>query len=70
MDIFNDEMVRVILHMASDVTNYGCIPIFVITSPRVSSEDLEPPVEIKTSFRANMSAPDIEEVLPRMTPLQ
>ena len=70
MHIFNDEMVRVVLHMASDVTNYGCIPIFVTTSPRVSSKDLEPPVKIETSFRTNMSATDIEEVLPRMTSLQ
>ena len=30
MDIFNDEMVKVVLHIASDVVNYGCIPIFVI----------------------------------------
>ena len=45
MNIFNDEMVRVVLHMASDVANYGCIPIFVTTSPRVPSEDLEPHVE-------------------------
>ena len=28
MDIFND-----VLHMASDVINYECIPIFVTTSP-------------------------------------
>ncbi|KAH9723843.1 SWIM-type domain-containing protein [Citrus sinensis] len=61
MDIFNDEMVRVVLHMASDVANYGCIHIFVTTSPRVPSEDLEPPVETETFFRANMSGLDIEE---------
>ena len=50
MDIFNDEIVRVVLHMASDVANYGCIHIFVTTSPRVPSEDLEPPVETETSL--------------------
>ena len=71
IDIFNDEMVRVILHMASDVANYGCIHIFVTTSLRVPSEYLEPLVETKTFFIANMSAPDIEEeVLPKMTSLQ
>lgn len=45
MDIFNDEIVKVVLHMASDVVNYGCIPIFVTTSSRVDYQDLEPPVE-------------------------
>ena len=45
IDIFNDEIVRVVLHMASDVANYECIPIFVATSPRALNEDLEPPVE-------------------------
>ena len=35
MDIFNDEIVKVVLHMASDVVNYGYIPIFVTTSPWV-----------------------------------
>ena len=71
IDIFNDKMVRVVLHMASDVANYGCIPIFVTTSPRVPSEDLEPLVETETSFIANIYAPDIEkEVLPKMTSLQ
>ena len=64
-------MVRVVLHMASDLANYGCISIFVTTSPRVPSKDLEPPIETKTSFRANMSRSDIEEeVLPRTTLLQ
>ena len=29
MDIFNDEMVKVVLYMASNVVNYGCIPIFL-----------------------------------------
>ena len=53
------------------MANYRCILIFVTTSSRVMSEDLEPPVETKTSFRANMYDPNIkEEVLPRMTPLQ
>ncbi|KAH9688588.1 SWIM-type domain-containing protein [Citrus sinensis] len=71
MDIFDDEMVRVVLHMASDVANFGCIPIFVITSPRVSSEGIEPHVDTETSFRANMSGPDNEEeVLPRTISLQ
>ncbi|KAH9756754.1 pentatricopeptide repeat-containing protein [Citrus sinensis] len=65
MDIFNDEMVNVVLHMASDVVNYGCIPIFVTTYPRVPAENPEPLVESETSFRANESVPDIEEdVLP------
>ena len=71
MDIFDDEIVRVVLHMASDVANSGCIPIFVTTSPQVPSEDLEPPVETEISFKINMSGPDIkEEVLLRMTSLQ
>ena len=33
MGIFDDEKVRVVLHMASDVANFGCISIFVTTSP-------------------------------------
>lgn len=71
MDIFDDEMVRVVLHMASNVANYRCIPIFVTTSPRVPSQDVELHVETKTSFRANMSNPDNEEkVLPRTMSLQ
>ena len=71
MDIFDDEIVRVVLHMASNVANYGCIPIFVTTSPRVPSEDVEPPVETETSFRVNMSGPhNKEEVLPRTMSLQ
>ncbi|KAH9800424.1 SWIM-type domain-containing protein [Citrus sinensis] len=71
MDIFDDEMVRVVLHMASDVANFGCIPIFVTTSPRVSSEGIEPHVDTETSFRTNMSGPDNdEEVLPRTISLQ
>ncbi|XP_024043035.1 uncharacterized protein LOC112099797 [Citrus clementina] len=64
-------MVRVVLHMASDVANFGCIPIFVTTSPRVPSEGIEPHVDTETSFRANMSGPDNnEEVLPRTISLQ
>ncbi|KAH9779504.1 SWIM-type domain-containing protein [Citrus sinensis] len=71
MDICDDEMVRVMLHMASDVANFGCIPIFVTTSPRVLSEGIEPHVDTETSFRANMSGPDNdEEVLPRTISLQ
>ncbi|KAH9802359.1 SWIM-type domain-containing protein [Citrus sinensis] len=71
MDICDDEMVRVVLHMASDVANFGCIPIFVTTSPRVLSEGIEPHVDTETSFRANMSGPDNdEEVLPRTISLQ
>ncbi|KAH9655138.1 SWIM-type domain-containing protein [Citrus sinensis] len=71
MDIFNDEIVKVVLHMASDVVNYGCIPIFVTTSSRVDYQDLEPPVETETSFRANVSVPDSEEeVLPQTLSLQ
>ena len=60
MDIFNDKIVKVVLHMASDVVNYGCIPIFVTTSPRVDYQDVEPPVETETSFKANVSVPDSE----------
>ncbi|KAH9671275.1 SWIM-type domain-containing protein [Citrus sinensis] len=71
MDICDDEMVRVVLHMASDVANFGCIPIFVTTSPRVPSEGIEPHVDTETSFRANMYGPDNdEEVLPRTISLQ
>ncbi|XP_052298607.1 uncharacterized protein LOC127902730 [Citrus sinensis] len=71
MDIFNDEIVNVVLHMASDVVNYGCIPIFVTTHPRVSAENPEPLVESKSSFRANESVPDIEEeVLPQQMSFQ
>ncbi|KAH9763824.1 SWIM-type domain-containing protein [Citrus sinensis] len=71
MDICDDEMVRVVLHMASDVANFGCIPIFVTTSPRVLSEGIEPHVDTETSFRANMSGLDNdEEVLPRTISLQ
>ena len=66
MNTFNDEMVKVVLYMASDVVNYGCIPIFVTTSPRVLAENPEPLVESETSFRANESIHDIEEeVLPQ-----
>ena len=32
MNIFNDEIVKVVLHMASDVVNYGCILIFITTN--------------------------------------
>ncbi|KAH9681072.1 SWIM-type domain-containing protein [Citrus sinensis] len=64
-------MVRVVLHMAFNVANFGCIPIFVTTSPRVPSEGIEPHVDTETSFRANMSGPDNEEeVLPRTISLQ
>ena len=71
MDIFNDKMVKVVLHMASNVVNYGCISIFVTTSPRVPAQDYEPLVETKTSFRANDSVSDIEEeVLPQQILLQ
>ncbi|KAH9748930.1 ATP synthase mitochondrial f1 complex assembly factor 1 [Citrus sinensis] len=71
MDIFNDEIVKAVLHMASDVVNYGCIPIFVTTSPRFDYQDLEPPVETETSFRENVSVLDSEEdVLPQTLSLQ
>ncbi|KAH9661359.1 SWIM-type domain-containing protein [Citrus sinensis] len=71
MDICDDEMVRVVLHMASDVANFGCIRIFVTTSPQVPSEGIEPHVDTETSFRANMSGPDNdEEVLQRTISLQ
>ena len=45
MDIFDDKMVRVVLHMASNVAKFECIPIFVTTSPRVPSEGIEPHVD-------------------------
>ncbi|KAH9794536.1 SWIM-type domain-containing protein [Citrus sinensis] len=71
MDIFNDEMVNVVMYMASDVVNYGCIPIFVTTHPRVLIENPEPLVESESSFRANESVPDIEEeVLPQQISFQ
>ena len=60
MDIFDDEMMRVVLHMTSNVPNYGCILIFITTSPRVPSEDVEPHIETETSFIANMSGLDNE----------
>ena len=66
MDIFNDEMVKVVLHMTFDVVNYGCIPIFVTTFPRVPVKNHELLVESETLFRANDSVLDIEEeVLPQ-----
>ena len=71
INIFNDEIVNVVLHMASDVVNYGCIPIFVTTYPRVPAENLEPLMESETSFRANKFVPDIEEeVLPQQMSFQ
>ena len=71
IDIFDDEIVRVVLHMASNVANFGCIPIFVTTLSRVPSEGIEPHVDIETSFRVNMSGPDNEEeVLPKTISLQ
>ena len=71
MDIFNDEMVNVVLHMASDVVNYRCISIFVTTSPQVLAKNHEPLVETETSFRANDYVPDIEEnVLPQQMSFQ
>ena len=51
IDIFNDEMVKVVLHIASDVVNYRCISIFVTITPQVPTQDLEPLVKTKTSFR-------------------
>ncbi|KAH9659886.1 SWIM-type domain-containing protein [Citrus sinensis] len=54
MDIFNDEMVNVVLHMASDVVNYGCIPIVVTTHPRVPAENPEPLVESETDVEDNV----------------
>ena len=53
MDIFHDEMVKVVLHMTFDVINYRCIPVFVTISTRVSAQDPEPLVEIEISFRVN-----------------
>lgn len=66
MNIFNDKMVNVVLHIAFDVTNYGCTSLFITTSGRVLSQDLEQLVEIETFFRANISILNIDkEVLPR-----
>ena len=45
MDIFNDEIIKVVLQMASDVVNYGCIPVFVTISPRIQNQDVEPLVK-------------------------
>ena len=42
MDIFNNEIVKVVLHIASDVVNCRCISIFVTITPRVLTQDLEP----------------------------
>ena len=71
IDIFNDEMVNVVLHMTSDVVNYGCIPIFVTTYSRVPGENPEPLVESEISFRVNKFVPDIEEdVLPQQMSFQ
>ena len=33
IDIFNDVMIKVVLHMAYDVAIYGCILVFVTRSP-------------------------------------
>lgn len=55
-----DILVEVVLHMASDVVDYGCILIFFTTSPRVPAQDHKPLVETETSFRSNDSVPDIE----------
>ncbi|KAH9676795.1 SWIM-type domain-containing protein [Citrus sinensis] len=49
------------MEYVNDVANFGCIPIFVTTSPRVPSEGIEPHVDTETSFRANMSGPDNDE---------
>ena len=58
INIFDDEMVRVVLHMASNVDNFGYIPIFVTTSPRVLSEGIKSHVDTEISFRANISCPN------------
>lgn len=50
MNIFNNEIVKVVLHMAFIVVNYACIIIFVTKSPQVLNQGLEPVVKIKTSF--------------------
>ena len=57
MDIFDDEMVRIVLNMASNVANFRCIPIFFTTSPRALSKYIEPHVDTEISFRANTSGP-------------
>lgn len=50
MNIFNNEIVKVVLHMAFIVVNYACIIIFVTKSPQVLNQGLEPVVKIETSF--------------------
>ena len=59
MDIFNNEMVKVVLYMVPDMVNCGCVLIFIIISPRVLAQDLEPLVKTKISFRANDIVPDV-----------
>lgn len=71
MDVYNDEVVKVMLHMAFDVVNYRYIYILVTTFSRVSNQDLELLAKTQTFFRANVSEPDIKkEVLPQMMFLQ
>lgn len=67
MDILDDEMVNVVLYVGSNLLNYECIAIFVITSPKVP--DQKPVMQdVQTSYRASIYIPDIqEEVLPVTT---
>lgn len=68
MNIFNNEMVKVVLYMVPDMVNYGCVLIFITISPRVLTQDLEPLVKTKISFKANDLVPDIaKEVISIMS---
>lgn len=67
MDILDDEMVNVVLYVGSNLLNYECIAIFVITSPKVLDQK---PVkqDAQTLYRASIYIPDIQEdVLPVTT---
>lgn len=46
IDISNDEMIKVMLHMVVELVNYGCILIFVGTFSQVSNQGPESLVEI------------------------
>lgn len=67
IDISNNEMVKIMLHMVAEVVNYGCILIFVSTCRRVPYQDSEILVETQIYSRANRPIPNIEEeVLPQL----
>lgn len=65
MDISNNEMVKIVLHTATEVVNYEYIMIFVSTSRWDMNQELETLVETQIFSRVNGSILDIkEEVLP------